>query len=820
MTKLLQAVWAFCLAALVGVAPANAATGIALLIGNSKYEAAVGPLETPGQDINLVRQSLIDVGLNPSDIRVVTNASRIEMLTAIDEFARKSKHLNNDQIAFFYYAGHGAKNPKSASGLHLIPTSAKSTESNSFWYETVNFSKDVVQSFKNAQSRAAWIVAIDACRNELHLPSRNMGGGDRGFGAVPSSSGMLISFAADDNQTAKDKIDGSSNSPYAMALAKHIRKPGQTISSVFGAIRPEVMERTSYVQEPVYTNKLNIDPILVRTVLPPKPTPTPTPTPKPKPTPKPRPFSLVEQLQQDLADLGPDVRQAIAAYDNGSKLFDIGRRKKSANGGKYDRTVARIYDAACRLGSASGCTDLGFMYGAGQGGVNKDKAQAALLYRKGCDGGNALGCRNLGYYYQYAYGGLSKDYGQAVGLYRKACDGNDLGGCTNLGYMYRMGYGTSKNDRLAVQYYRKACDGNRALGCNNLGNMYEKGLGGLSANKTEAIRLYKKALSVDPNLAVAKKNLENIQGSNVTPPPKPMTDLEKVRRDLAYLGSTVTNAVNANDKGASLYRLALKRDPTAGGTDGPNAVKMYQGACTLQNGSACTNLGYLYERGMAGLSKNDYSAVTYYRKGCNLSNGTGCKNLGVLYRAGRGGLSKSDVTAVSMYRKSCNLNDGGGCTNLGFMYERGYGGLSKDLSSAVNFYRTGCTKGDGTGCANLGYMYRNGLGGLSKNDYLAVENYRKGCDKKVGRGCTNLGYMYRMGYGVTKNATTAVDLYRKGCSYGSPMGCNNLGNMYENGSGGLSKSRTSAIRYYREALKHNPSLSVAKTNLQRLGVSY
>lgn len=819
MSKLIQTVWAMALATLVGAMQANAATGIALLIGNEKYDNTVGPLETPGEDLALVKQSLIDIGLSPSDIRVISDASRIEMLTAIEEFSGKARNLNNDQIAFFYYAGHGAKKPNSGNSLHLIPVSARNAESTTFWYETINFNRDVIQSFTASGSRAAWIVAIDACRNELKLPSRNLGGGDRGFGIVPSSSGMLISFAADDNQTAKDKVGSTQNSPYALALARHIKTPGRTVSSVFGAIRPDVMERTGYVQEPVYTNKLNIDPVLIRSVLPPDPSPTPQP---PKPSPTPQPFSLVQQLQQDLADLGSDVRSAIAAYDNGAKLYDIATARKSANGGKYSREIARLFDGACRLGSATSCTDLGYMYGAGEGGLTADKAQAAILYRQGCDGGNAIGCRNLGYYYQYAQGGLAQDYPQAVTLYRKACDGDDMGGCTNLGFMYRNGYGVTKSDVQAVSYYRKACEGRRALGCNNLGNMYELGLGGLVQSNTQAMSYYQKALEIEPGLDLAQRNLKNLQDKGVsptpTPTPTPLTDLEQVRRDLADLGSEVISAVNANDKGAALYNLAYKRDPTLGGFDGPGAIRIYKGACTLGSGAACTNIGYLYEMGKAGLSKNDFTALSYYRTGCNLNNATGCKNLGLMYRHGKGGLTRNDETAVFYYRKSCDGKDAGGCTNLGFMYEEGNGGLAKDYVQAVSYYRKGCDYGDGTGCSNLGYMYRHGLGGLSKSDTTAVTYYRKGCDDKVARGCTNLGYMYRNGFGVTRNDSMAVSLYRQACDGNSGMGCNNLGNMYEKGEGGLSKSQSLAIQYYRKALQIEPTLSLAKTNLDRLGV--
>jgi TPR repeat protein len=53
-------------------------------------------------------------------------------------------------------------------------------------------------------------------------------------------------------------------------------------------------------------------------------------------------------------------------------------------------------------------------------------------------------------------------------------------------------------------------------------------------------------------------------------------------------------------------------------------------------GGGCSNLGLSYEKGK-GVKQDDFKAVKFYQKACGLNNGTGCFNLGLSYEEGRGG---------------------------------------------------------------------------------------------------------------------------------------------------------------------------------------
>ena len=280
MPVLLRWMMSWCAALAVLLALGGAAHAqekrIALLIGNSGYSAKVGPLKNPGNDIAGVRTALIAAGFRADDIRVVANATRFDVKREVDAFAGRASKLTAADVAFFYYSGHGAWRPGSRS-MSLIPIDATDAATEDFWYSTINLDDEVLRTFNASRSQAAWIIAIDACRNELRLPTRDLGGsGDKAFQALPSQAGMLISFAADEGQTARDLVSGEAYSPYAASLIESLSAPGLSASTVFGRLRPAVIRRTGGAQQPVLTNKLNVDPVL-NALAPPVAEPKPVP---------------------------------------------------------------------------------------------------------------------------------------------------------------------------------------------------------------------------------------------------------------------------------------------------------------------------------------------------------------------------------------------------------------------------------------------------------------------------------------------------------------------------------------------------------------
>ncbi|MCB1658495.1 MAG: caspase family protein, partial [Pseudomonadales bacterium] len=105
--------------------PAFADQKLALIIGNSQYDGAMGALQNPINDAQAIDSQLKRLGFKTTLVR---NANKIKMLEAIDDF---SNQISRGDTVVFYYSGHGA----SANGNnYLIPIGAQSPK-NDKWFD-------------------------------------------------------------------------------------------------------------------------------------------------------------------------------------------------------------------------------------------------------------------------------------------------------------------------------------------------------------------------------------------------------------------------------------------------------------------------------------------------------------------------------------------------------------------------------------------------------------------------------------------------------------------------------------------------------------
>ena len=80
-----------------------------------------------------------------------------------------------------------------------------------------------------------------------------------------------------------------------------------------------------------------------------------------------------------------------------------------------------------------------------------------------------------------------------------------------------------------------------------------------------------------------------------------------------------------------------------------------------KTGAECVDLGFKYVTGK-DVKQDDFKALKFYQKACGLNNGTGCFNLGLSYEEGRG-VRKSNTKALKYYGKACDLELVLGCKN-------------------------------------------------------------------------------------------------------------------------------------------------------------
>jgi uncharacterized caspase-like protein len=227
----------FCLCA----DPARAEKRVALVIGIADYRA-VPRLFNPSRDAEamtaLFKKSGFDVVESRRDLGIA------DLRRTIREFSETSRDAD---ISVVYYAGHGIE----VDGVnYLVPADAKLASDFDVEDET-NSLESVLKALDPA--RRLRLVILDACRDnpftrtmKRTVASRAIG---RGLAKIePTMSDTLVAYAAKAGAVAADG-DGQ-NSPFAIALLKHITEPGLDLRIAFGRVRDDVLKATGNRQEP------------------------------------------------------------------------------------------------------------------------------------------------------------------------------------------------------------------------------------------------------------------------------------------------------------------------------------------------------------------------------------------------------------------------------------------------------------------------------------------------------------------------------------------------------------------------------------------
>src|SRR5437868_12206850 len=237
-------------ALLVVCEPAWAGKRVALIIGNSAYQN-VPPLANPINDGAMMAATLKAAGFDVVDSR--HDLSAVEARRALRDFSDAARDAD---IAVVYYAGHGME----VDGAnYLIPVDAKLERDTDVYDEALSLDRVLVAVEPAKQLR---LVILDACRDnpfakqmKRTVASRAIG---RGLAQIePNSPNMLIAYSAKAGSTA---LDGDAkNSPFTIALAKHLATPGLDVRRAFGFVRDDVLKATSNRQEPFVYGSLGGD---------------------------------------------------------------------------------------------------------------------------------------------------------------------------------------------------------------------------------------------------------------------------------------------------------------------------------------------------------------------------------------------------------------------------------------------------------------------------------------------------------------------------------------------------------------------------------
>lgn len=221
--------------------PAWAEKRVALVIGVSGYRQ-VPQLPNPARDAEAMTALFKKAGFDVVDSR--RDLGIADLRRAVREFSETSRDAD---LSVVYYAGHGIE----VDGVnYLVPADAKLVSDFDIEDETISLDR-VLKALDPAKRLK--LVILDACRDnpfartmKRTVASRAIG---RGLAKIePTMSDTLVAYAAKAGAVASD--GEGQNSPFAIALTKHITEPGLDLRIAFGRVRDDVLKATGNRQEP------------------------------------------------------------------------------------------------------------------------------------------------------------------------------------------------------------------------------------------------------------------------------------------------------------------------------------------------------------------------------------------------------------------------------------------------------------------------------------------------------------------------------------------------------------------------------------------
>jgi uncharacterized caspase-like protein len=221
--------------------PAFADKRVAMVVANSAYQN-VAPLPNPVNDGTVMASTLKDAGFDVVDFRRDLPAA--ETRRALRDFADRARDAD---IAVVYYAGHGIE----VDGAnYLIPVDARLERDTDVYDEAFSLDRVLIAI---EPARKLRLVILDACRDNPFTKSMKRTVASRAIGQglakiEPTSPNVLIAYSAKAGSTAADG-DGK-NSPFTIALSKHLTTPGLDVRRAFGYVRDDVLKSTGNRQEP------------------------------------------------------------------------------------------------------------------------------------------------------------------------------------------------------------------------------------------------------------------------------------------------------------------------------------------------------------------------------------------------------------------------------------------------------------------------------------------------------------------------------------------------------------------------------------------
>jgi uncharacterized caspase-like protein len=213
---------------------------VALVIGNSAY-TTIRPLANPVNDAAVLAGVLSRIGF---EVVEEHDLGIVQMRRALRDFEDKAAGA---AWALLYYSGHGLE----LGGKNwLIPVDALLRRASDLPDEAVPAER-VLDRLSSASKLR--VVIFDACRVDPTVERMKMGKGvtrtvAQGLAPIEPSRGDVVFYAARHGTVAAD--GPGANSPFAIALAKHLDEDGVELGRFFRRVTTSVLAATKNRQEP------------------------------------------------------------------------------------------------------------------------------------------------------------------------------------------------------------------------------------------------------------------------------------------------------------------------------------------------------------------------------------------------------------------------------------------------------------------------------------------------------------------------------------------------------------------------------------------
>lgn len=232
----------------------QAATRVALLIGNANYQNET-KLANPVNDAVLLAKTFKD--LNFDHVIVVKNANRIQLNTALAQFKKLTKEAD---VAVIYYSGHGMMN--SSKQNFVLPTDMPKLASNANADLDLELENNAISAEKIVDvlfGSKIKVLILDACREG---PTAKFKSPNKGLSRMSQAEtkGMLIAYATEEGKVAED--GAGKNSTYASSLAKYFAQKNLSILVALDNVAKDVEMATKSQQIPTRYGNLRVDAFL------------------------------------------------------------------------------------------------------------------------------------------------------------------------------------------------------------------------------------------------------------------------------------------------------------------------------------------------------------------------------------------------------------------------------------------------------------------------------------------------------------------------------------------------------------------------------